>query len=68
MCPDPVHTWLTASHWEDAIPPLATWAGLWSTHHHTYRYPRPSSLYNVTANCRLLLHRLHPTANDQRPL
>ncbi|MEV6048788.1 3'-5' exonuclease [Streptomyces xanthochromogenes] len=61
------HAWIKSTHWHDAMRPLAPWTGLWSSRLLAYRYPRLSDLYDATANCRVLLRRLHQAANNQCP-
>ncbi|MER5550044.1 hypothetical protein ABT072_48580, partial [Streptomyces sp. NPDC002589] len=58
-----VRAWLSSSHWHDAIPPISTWTGLWSTRYHAYRHVQLGSHYEAAANCYLLLRRLQQLAN-----
>ncbi|MEU1408763.1 exonuclease domain-containing protein [Streptomyces sp. NPDC005728] len=47
--------WLGQCTWVDAMRPYAAWKGLWSAHHHSYRYQPLGSSYEAVTNCRLLL-------------
>ncbi|GAB2897110.1 hypothetical protein GCM10027074_75580 [Streptomyces deserti] len=60
-----VRAWLNSSHWHDAIPPISTWTGLWSTRYQAYRHVKLGSHYEAAANCHLLLRRLQQLANHQ---
>ncbi|MEW2161155.1 3'-5' exonuclease [Streptomyces sp. NPDC007189] len=51
-------SWLGQCIWVDAIRPYAAWKGLWSAHHHSYRYQPLGSSYEAVTNCRLLLSTL----------
>jgi DNA polymerase-3 subunit epsilon len=58
-----VRAWLSSSRWHDAIPPISTWTGLWSTRYHAYRHVKLGSHYAAAANCHLLLRRLQQLAD-----
>ncbi|GAA4339778.1 hypothetical protein GCM10023086_75020 [Streptomyces venetus] len=52
------HAWLGQCTLVDAMQPYAAWKGLWSAHHHSYRYQPLGSSYEAVTNCRLLLTKL----------
>lgn len=57
-----VQKWISASHWEDAIPPYAVWKGYWLANQRAYRYPRLSFAYEAVTNCHTLLAVLEEVA------
>ncbi|WP_327389041.1 3'-5' exonuclease [Streptomyces sp. NBC_01207] len=63
----PIAPLLSLTRWEDAMRPVAQWAGLWSAHHRTYRNQRLLGPHEAKAKYQALLHRLsslnhHPTS------
>ncbi|MFG2794020.1 exonuclease domain-containing protein [Streptomyces sp. NPDC048419] len=54
-CTTRARAWLGKSTWADAMGPYATWKGLWSARHRSYRCQPLGSSYEAVTNCRLLL-------------
>ncbi|WP_199546343.1 3'-5' exonuclease [Streptomyces sp. N35] len=55
---------LAGCRWEDAMPPVAAWKGLWSAQRSGYRYQQLGSRYEAIANCRAVLETLQILSSD----